>query len=133
MMLTEMWMAGVFLVCSATSAPSSTSVPAQAESQRLVLEAQRQAAEILGAAQAELEQLTQTVEILKTGGEAAIRAYIISNFKQFTDPMIRALTSFEVKDATVISGAPTSTTPLSAIHPHPIEEEKARRLQEAFQ
>jgi cell division septum initiation protein DivIVA len=108
-------------------------VPAQAESQRLVLEAQRQASEILGAAQAELEQLEQTVDILTAGGEAAIQAYIIANFKQFTEPMIRAMTLFEVKEATVISGAPTSTTPLSAIHPHPIEEEKARLLQEAFQ
>jgi hypothetical protein len=42
------------------------------------------------------------------------------------------MTLFEVKEATVISGAPASTTPLSAIHPHPIEEEKARLLQEAF-
>ncbi len=108
-------------------------VPAQAESQRLVLEAERQAAEILGAAQAELEQLQQTVDILTEGGEAAIQAYLIANFKQFTEPMIRAMTLFEVKEATVISGVPSATTPLSAIHPHPIEEEKARWLQEAFQ
>lgn len=108
-------------------------VPAQAESQRLVLEAQRRASEILGGARAELEQLEQTVDILAAGGEAAIQAYLIANFKQFTEPMIRAMTLFEVKEATVISGAPASTAPLSAIHPHPIEEEKARLLQEAFQ
>ncbi len=108
-------------------------VPAQAESQRLVLEAQRQASEILGVAQAELDQLEQTTDILAEGGEAAIQAYLIANFKQFTEPMIQAMTLFEVKEATVISGAPASAAPLSAIHPHPIEEEKARLLQEAFQ
>ncbi|MGQ4808392.1 hypothetical protein NKDENANG_01774 [Candidatus Entotheonellaceae bacterium PAL068K] len=108
-------------------------VPAQAESQRLRLDAERQSAEILGVAQAELDQLEQTVDILTKGGEAAIQVYLVDNFKQFTEPMIRSLTLFEVKEATVISGAPASATPLSAIHPHPIEEEKARLLQEAFQ
>ncbi len=107
-------------------------VPAQAERQRLILDAQRQAAEIRGAAHAELEQLKQTVNILAEGGEAALQAYLISNFKQFTEPMLQAMNMFEVKETTVISGAPQSTAPLSAIQAHPIEEERARLLQEAF-
>lgn len=37
-----------------------------------------------------------------------------------------------MKQATVITGAGASHPPLSAIHPHPIEEEKARLLQQAF-
>jgi hypothetical protein len=37
-----------------------------------------------------------------------------------------------VKRATVITGAGACHPLLSAIHPHPIEEKKARLLQQAF-
>ena len=39
---------------------------------------------------------------------------------------------FPVKHATVISGAGGSHAPISGIHPHPIEEQKARLLQDAL-
>ncbi len=105
--------------------------PAEAEGERLVLDAQRQAAELLGRPQAEIDQLKRTVEILQEGGEAALQAYLIENFEQFIRPFAQTLDLFPVKHTTVMTGAGESH-PLSGIHPHPIEAEKARLLQQVF-
>ncbi len=106
--------------------------PAEAEGERLVLDAQRQAAELLGRPQAEIDQLKRTVEILQEGGEAALQAYLIENFEQFIRPFAQTLDLFPVKHTTVMTGAGESHPPLSGIHPHPIEAEKARLLQQVF-
>ena len=37
-----------------------------------------------------------------------------------------------VGETSVITGAGGNHAPMSAVHPHPLEMEKARRLQEAF-
>ena len=37
-----------------------------------------------------------------------------------------------MKQAAIITGAGASRPPLSAVHPRPIEEKKARLLQQAF-
>jgi len=106
--------------------------PVAAEKERLMLEAKAQAAAVRGRAQAEIDQLTRTVDILQQGGAAALQAYLIEHFDQFIQPFAQTLDLFPVKQATVITGAGPSHPPLSAIHPHPIEEEKARLLQQAF-
>ena len=106
--------------------------PAEAEGERLVLDAQRQAAELLGRPQAEIDQLKRTVEILQEGGEAALQAYLIEHFEQFIRPFAQTLDLFPVKHTTVMTGAGESHPPLSGIHPHPIEAEKARLLQQVF-
>jgi hypothetical protein len=72
------------------------------------------------------------VGILQQGGTAALQAYPIENFEKFIRPFAQTLDLFPVKKATVITGAGAFHPPLSAIHPHPIEEEKARLLQQAF-
>jgi flotillin len=107
-------------------------IPAEAEKARLTLEAQTQAAALRGRVQAEIDQLKRTVEILQQGGKAALQAYLIDNFEKFIQPLAQTLDLFPVKQATVITGAGASHPPLSAIHPHPIEAEKARWLQQAF-
>lgn len=107
-------------------------VPAEAERERRVLEAATQAATLLGRAQAEIDQLKRTIEILQQGGKAALQAYLIEHFEQFIQPFAQTLALFPVKHTTVITGASLSHPPLSGIHPHPIEEEKARLLQQAF-
>jgi flotillin len=107
-------------------------IPAEAEKARLMLEAQTQAAALRGRAQAEIDQLKRTVEILQQGGKVALQAYLIDNFEKFIQPLAQTLDLFPVKQATVITGAGASHPPLSAIHPHPIEAEKARLLQQAF-
>jgi hypothetical protein len=106
--------------------------PAVAEQERMVLDAQAQAALLRGRAQSEIDQLKRTVEILQKGGKAAVDAYVIENFARFIEPFAKTLTLFPVINTTVITGAGTTREPISGIHPHPIEEEKARLLREAF-
>lgn len=107
-------------------------IPAEAEKSRRILVARAQMATLLGRAQAEIDQLTHTIAILQQGGQAALQAYLIEHFEQFIEPFAQTLDLFPVKQAAVITGAGNSHQPLSGIHPHPIEEEKARRLQEVF-
>jgi hypothetical protein len=107
-------------------------IPAEAEKERRRLDAQRQAAELRGRAQAEIDQLKCTVDILQQGGKAALQAYFIEHFEQFIEPFAQTLALFPVKHATVMTGAGPSHSPISGIHPHPIEEEKARQLHQAF-
>jgi len=107
-------------------------IPIQAEKEKTILMAKTQAATFQGRAQSELDQLKRTIEILQTGGESAKQAYIIENFEKFMKPFTQTLSNFPVKQSTVISGASASNAPISAIHPHPIEQEKARLLQQAF-
>jgi hypothetical protein len=106
--------------------------PALAEQERRVLDARAQAAEIRGSAQAEIDEIKRTIEILRGGGKAALQAYVIENFRRFSEPFARTLSLLPVSHATVISGAQGFHEPLSAIHPHPIEEEKARLLRQAL-
>jgi hypothetical protein len=106
--------------------------PAAAERERRILEARTQAATLRGQAQAAIDQLKRTVEILQQGGQAALQAYMIEHFEEFIRPFAQTLDLFPVKHSTVITGASQTHPPLSGIHPHPIEEEKARLLQQAF-
>jgi len=106
--------------------------PAVAEKERMILEAQAQAALLRGKAQAEIDQLQRTIEILQQGGKPALDAYLIENFARFMEPFAKTLTLFPVDHATVITGAGATREPISGIHPHPIEEEKAKLLREAF-
>ncbi len=107
-------------------------IPVEAEKERMTLEAKTQAVTLRGRAQAEIDQLKRTLEILQQGGKSALQAYIIENFEKFIQPFAQTLALFPVKQATVITGASESHPPISGIHPHPIEEEKARFLQHAF-
>jgi uncharacterized membrane protein YqiK len=106
--------------------------PAEAERERRILTAQAQVATLRARQQAEIDQLARTVEILQHGGPAALQAYLIEHFEEFMRPFAQTLDLFPVAQTTVITGASGSHPPLSGIHPHPIEEEKARLLQQAF-
>lgn len=107
-------------------------IPAEAEKERRILAAQKGVAELRGRSQAEIDQLRHTVSILEQGGHAALQAYLIEHFEQFIRPFAQTLSLFDAKHTTVMTGAGSARAPLSAIHPHPIEEEKARQLQQAF-
>jgi flotillin len=107
-------------------------IPAEAERERMILQAKTQAAALRGPAQPAIDQLKRTVGILQQGGKAALQAYLIENFEKFIQPFAQTLDLFPVKQAMVITGANASHAPISGIHPHPIEEEKARLLQQAF-
>jgi flotillin len=107
-------------------------VPAQGEKQRMILEAWADATEVLGKGQAELAQLRATMEIIEEGGQADLQAYLVENFERFSTPFARTLSLFPVDYASVITGSGQSNAPLSAIHPHPVEAEKARLMGTAF-
>jgi uncharacterized membrane protein YqiK len=107
-------------------------IPAAAERERRILVAQAQAATLRARQQAEIDQLARTIEILQRGGPAALQAYLIEHFEKFMRPFAQTLTLFPVAQTMVITGAGGSHPPLSGIHPHPIEEEKVRWLQQAF-
>lgn len=106
--------------------------PAEAEKARRGLEAQARMATLKGRAQAEIDQLKYTVEILQKGGSGALQAYLIEHFEKFMQPFAQTLELFPVEHATVLTGAGESHPPLSGIHPHPIEAEKARQLNQVF-
>jgi regulator of protease activity HflC (stomatin/prohibitin superfamily) len=106
--------------------------PAEAEKTRRGLVAQTQMATLKGRSQAEIDQLKHTVEILQKGGSGALQAYLIEHFDKFMQPFAQTLQLFPVDHAMVLTGAGESHQPLSGIHPHPIEEEKARLLNQVF-
>jgi regulator of protease activity HflC (stomatin/prohibitin superfamily) len=106
--------------------------PARAEKDRMAQDAQAEAATLRGRAQAEIDQLRRTIDILREGGPAALQAYIVENFQRFMEPFAQTLDLFPVKHATVITGAGGPRAPISGVHPHPVELERARLLQEAF-
>lgn len=108
-------------------------IPSEAEKERRILEAQKDMAELRGQAQAEIDQLQCTMEIIQKGGDAALQAYIIENFEHFIRPFAQTLSLFEAKHTTVMTGAGSTHSPLSAIHPHPIEEQKAKLIQSGMQ
>jgi hypothetical protein len=107
-------------------------IPAEAERERRILEAQGQVATLRGREQARIDQLARTLDILQQGGSSALQAYLIEHFEEFIQPFARTLDLFPVAKATVITDSSQTHMPLSGIHPHPIEAEKARLLQQAF-
>lgn len=107
-------------------------IPAQAERERRILTAQAEVATLRGRQQAEIDQLACTIDILQRGGQSALQAYLIEHFATFMEPFARTLELFPVGEITVVTGAGGSRLPLSGVHPHPVEEEKARLLQQAF-
>ena len=107
-------------------------IPAEAEQERLALQAKATAAETRGRAQAEIDQLTRTIGILRAGGRAALSAYVIEHFEKFIEPFAQTLSLFPAAHATVISGAGGTHAPISGVHPHPVEQEKARLTLQAM-
>ena len=106
--------------------------PANAEKERRILESKTQSTELKGRVEAELEQLGLTINTLQQGGQAAFDVYQIEHLDQLLDPFAETLNLFPAENVTVISGAGKSHAPLSAIHPHPIEEGKAQLLRDAM-
>lgn len=107
-------------------------VPAEAERDRMEMEAKGEAAEIRGRAQAEIDELKRTVQILQEGGRDSLSAYIIENFEKFIEPFSQTLSLYPAENVTIITGAGGPHQPISAVHPHPVEEEKARLLHQAI-
>jgi len=106
--------------------------PAQAAGQQKVLQAQAQAATILGKGQAELDQIRATLDIMKKGAAQGTDAYLIDNFEKLITPFAETLDLFPVGRLSIITGAEGRHEPISAVHPHAVELEKNKLLEGAL-
>ena len=111
---------------------ADTIVPAAATKEKMIQEAEAQAATIRGQAQAELTQLKRTIEILRSAGDPGLTTYIIEKFEDLIEPFAQTLDLFPVDQITVIAGDLHQDGPISAIHPNAIDAETNRRVEEAL-
>ena len=111
---------------------AGTIVPAAATKEKMIQEAEAQAATIRGQAQAELTQLKRTIEILRSAGDSGLTTYIIEKFEDLIEPFAQTLDLFPVDQITVIAGDLHQDGPISAIHPNAIDAETNRRVEEAL-
>jgi uncharacterized membrane protein YqiK len=111
---------------------ADTIVPAAATKEKMIQEAEAQAATIRGQAQAELTQLKRTIEILRSAGDSGLTTYIIEKFEDLIEPFAQTLDLFPVDQITVIAGDLHQDGPISAIHPNAIDAETNRRVEEAL-
>jgi uncharacterized membrane protein YqiK len=95
-------------------------VPAQATQEKLVEDAKAQSASIRGEGQAELNQLTKTIEILQAGDQQGVTAYLIEKFDELVGSFAGTMDLFPVDQISVISGAKPEG-PISAIHPNAVD------------
>lgn len=111
---------------------ADTIVPAAATKEKMIQEAEAEAAMIRGQSQAELTQLKRTIEILRSVGDPGLTTYIIEKFEDLVEPFAQTLDLFPVDQITVIAGDLHQDGPISAIHPNAIDAEKNRRVEEAL-
>jgi len=94
--------------------------PALAEGERMVLSAKADTARIKAVADAELEQIMVTLETMKSLGADARRAWVIDNFEKLFVPFAETLAYYPAEHVTVMTGAGSDQSPLSAIHPNAV-------------
>ncbi len=111
---------------------ADTIIPAAATKEKMIQEAEAEAATIRGQSQAELTQLKRTIEILRSVGDPGLTTYIIEKFEDLVEPFAQTLDLFPVDQITVIAGDFHQDGPISAIHPNAIDAEKNRRVEEAL-
>jgi hypothetical protein len=99
-----------------------------ATKERLILQAKAEAAKIMGKAQAEIDQLKETLSILSSQDKTGRQLYIIENFEHLIAPFAEILGLYPVENLTILTGAEGSHPPISAIHPHAIELEKNKMI-----
>jgi flotillin len=102
---------------------ASVVTPANAEKERMVLDASMKAARIRAKAQAEIEQLNETLKIIENSGSGR-DTYIIENFERLISPFAETLKLFPAKKVSVITGAGGNREPISAIHPDAVARER---------
>lgn len=106
--------------------------PALAEREKMKLVMEKEIARINATAQAEIDELKKTLEIINKGGEAGKDAYLIENFKKLIVPFAETLDYFPVKKLSVITGIEGSHAPISAIHPSAVSANKNELIDGIF-
>lgn len=112
----------------ATKYEASIVTPSLAEKERQVLAARAQAAKMRGKAQAEIDQLKKTLEIIASAGERGVDTYVLENFERIVGPFAQTLSLFPAERVSVITGAEGNHQPISAIHPNAVDEERNKML-----
>jgi flotillin len=67
------------------------STPALAEKEKMILQAKQKMASLLGKAEGEIEELKETINIIKNNPEAGNRIYLIENFETLIRPFAETL------------------------------------------
>ena len=98
--------------------------PARGQKEKAILDAKARAARFRAKAQAEIDQLKETLRIIGDGGKAGNRTYIIENFQRLIAPFSETLDYFPVGQISVITGAEGNREPISAIHPDAVAKER---------
>jgi flotillin len=100
--------------------------PALAEKERMILQADQEKNKILGRALGEIDELKETINIIKQNPKNGNRTYLIENFNSIIQPFAETLGYFPSKKLSVITGVSGTHEPISAIHPNAVEEMKNR-------
>lgn len=115
---------------------ASIVTPALAEKERMILEARAKASKLRGKAEAEINQLKETLSIIGKAGNSGIDTYLMENFERLISPFAETMEMFPVEKLSIITGAEGRQGPISAIHPNAVDMEKnelvSRMLQQAF-
>ena len=106
--------------------------PARGERDKAILDAKARTARFREKAQAEIDQLRETLKIIADGGKAGNRTYIIENFRRLIGPFAKTLDFFPVRNVSVITGTGGKHEPISAIHPNAIAKETNDLVSEAL-
>lgn len=102
--------------------------PAEAQREKQVVTAQAQAATLRARADAELNQLERTIDIIKTAGKDGITGYMIDKFDEMVEAFASTMDLFPAKQVTVVSGQ-ASQGPISAIHPGALDLERNKQIE----
>lgn len=98
--------------------------PALAQKERMILQAKQQTFSFLGKAEGEIEELKETIDIIRKNPESGNTIYLIENFERLIRPFAETLNYFPARNISVITGIEGKHEPISAIHPNAIEEMK---------
>ena len=98
--------------------------PALAQKERMILQAKQQTFSFLGKAEGEIEELKETIDIIRKNPESGNTVYLIENFERLIRPFAETLNYFPARNISVITGIEGKHEPISAIHPNAIEEMK---------
>ncbi len=102
--------------------------PAHAKKEKMILKSKAESAQLKGKAQAEIDQLHQTINIINKAGKSGKQTYLIENFERLIEPFAENLALFPVGKLSVITGAEGKHEPISAIHPNAVEHEKNKMI-----
>jgi flotillin len=98
--------------------------PAFAEKETMILQAKQKMASVIGKAEGEIDELKETINILRKNPEIGNQIYLIENFDSLIKPFAETLNFFPSDKISVITGIDGKHEPISAIHPNAIDEMK---------